>query len=166
MAISNITGSVSAGYNLKIIDDNYNRPSKVINKPVNENYSFGTGNDEVNLIFSEEFIIAPFAIQTLTLNDGSMKDIYGNNLDFTSIKSMRVQHAPESAATGNIILSGDYMTFAFVLQTGTFAQIMPRGSIYFMSKANTGYARGSSTEITLTSLTSQNATITVDIIGI
>jgi len=136
MAITGLAGSTAASINIKLTDDNYNQPSVVINKPVNNTYSLGTAAGQVDLIYSAELTLAPSATTSLDLDGGTLADVFGNLLTFVNVKSIRVHHAIDSAAS-SINLQGDFMTTNF---GASFSIAYVPNGYFDTSEATAGYA--------------------------
>lgn len=164
MALTGLSGSTAASMNIKITDDNYNKPSETINQPVNQSYSFGTGAGQVDLAFSVELTIAPSATTSLDLDAGTLEDLFGNALTFVNVKAIRIQHVSDSAAS-SINLQGDYMTTNF---GASFSIVYPPGGYFDISEASAGYAVVATTGDAIDLVNndgSNSATVSVELLG-
>jgi len=164
MALTGLSGSVAAQMNIKITDSNYNIPSVVINNPVNQSYSLGTGAGQVDLAYSAELTIAPSATTTLDLDAGTLEDLFGNALTFANVKSIRIQHVSDSAAS-SINLQGDFMTTNF---GASFSIVYPPGGYFDISEASAGYAVVATTGDAIDLVNndgSNSATVSVELLG-
>jgi len=164
MALTGLSGSVAASMNIKITDDNYNNPSETINQPVNQSYSLGTGAGQVDLAYSAELTIAPSATTSLDLDAGTLEDLFGNALTFASVKSIRIHHAVDSAAS-SINLQGDYMTTNF---GASFSIVYPPGGYFDISESSAGFAVVVTTGDAIDLVNndgSNSATVSVELLG-
>ena len=164
MAVTNLTGSVAASTNIKLTDSNYNQPSSTINQPVNQAYSFGTAAGQADLLHSVEVTIGASTTQTFDLDAGTLTDIFGNLLTFINVKMIRIQHAPDSAAS-SVNVAGDFMTTNF---GASFSHPLPPAAIYFTSENSAGYAVTATTGDAIDVINndgSNSAIVTVDIMG-
>lgn len=164
MTISGLSGSTAASVNIKLTDDNYNQPSTVINKPVNQPYSLGTGAGQADLLHSVEVTIPAASTETFNLDAGTLTDVYGNLLTFANVKMIRIQHAADSASS-DIDVAGDFMTTNF---GASFSHNLPAGAIYFTSDNSAGYSvvvtTGDQIDI-INNDGSNGAVVTVEILG-
>jgi len=163
MALSNITGSIAASYNIKVTDDNFNNPTFIANAPVNQAYSFGTGAGQVDLIYSAETTVGGGGNLQIVLDNGSITDVFGNTISFVTIKSIRVQHAADSASS-SVSLTGSFFDNEFT--SLLFNQALLPGSLYLISQASTGYGVGAAENIIIDNNDGSNgAVFTVEILG-
>ena len=165
MAVTNIQGSVSAACNVKVTDDNYNTPTDVINQPVNQAVSFGTGAGQVNAFFTEEFTIAASATQTLVLDNASLVDIYGNTNSFATIKYIRIQHKFDSAASG-ITIGGTFMASNYQDGAANFTATKTPGEFFNDAEMDVGLTVGAGETITLLNNDGVNsAIVSIELLG-
>jgi len=163
MAFNSLSGSVSAQFNIKVSDDNYNTPTANVQQPANQPYGFGTTTGNADLAFSSEFIIAPSTTQTLTLDDGSLT-LMGNSNVFVNVKAIRVHHAIDSAST-DIDLAGDYMTTNF---GASFSINLPPNGIFIIGDNTVGYAVVATTGDVIELINNDavnSAVVSIDLLG-
>jgi len=165
MALTELDGSVVASMFIRITDNNYNVPNIIINNPVNQRYAFGTDAGQIDIAYSAELTIAPSATTSLILNDDTLEDLFGNALNFATIKSIRVQHKSNSSSS-SINLQGDFMTTNF----GTsFSIAYPPGGYFDISESSSGFAVVETTGDTIDLVNNDatnTATVSVELLGI
>lgn len=167
MALTNISGPITAGLAVTVEDDNYNQPKSLINQTVSQNASFGSGVGQVNKFYSAQATIAPSGTLTLTLDDDSLIDLFGNLNTFTELKSIRISHKSDSLAS-DVTLGGNYMDTNFAGTTNPFTDNMSPGGFYHKGNLQSGYAVVATTGNVISIVNndgSNAATVTVELFG-
>ncbi len=165
MSIDRLNGTASARISIRIGDDNYNEPRINLNQPVNQSYSFGSGVGEANAFYSIEYTLPASASTQITLDDASIRDLFGNLTSFASIGLVRVQHSGDSQAS-TATLTGTFLD-TVCASGGTFNYTMGPTDHYHISTNRDIKSVGASDTIVLTNDDAVNeAIISIDLIGV
>ena len=167
MALSKLNGNVSHGIDVVLGTDNaaLNDKQLSVNDSFVNSFKFGSGNAQANKIYSAKVSIAASATLSLDLDDSSLKDAFGNGLNFANIKSIRISHAGDSAAS-SVNLLGDFMTTRF---GASFSAPLPAGASFAYADNQTGLAVTASTGDVIEILNndgSNAADVIIDLIGV
>ena len=103
MALSDVFGNVSSRWNITMkkalasVTDN----ALAIFQDYGINFTFGSSDNQANAVYSAELSIAASATTTLNLDDGSLKDLFGDNFSLAKVKGFRIIHLSTSAASSS-----------------------------------------------------------------
>jgi hypothetical protein len=164
MALDRLSGTVSAGLSIRVGDDNYNSPRVGLNASVSQGYAFGSSTGQANVVYSEELSTALSSTTTLTLDNSSLEDMFGNTSNFSNISAIRIQHAGTSSASS--ITIGGTLTVGFTAGTDQLSITLNPGDFFMLSINQSKQAVGAGETITITNNDGSNASTTsVDLLG-
>ena len=162
--LDRLKGLFSLAMGIRVGDDNYNDPRNTVNQPVSQQYDFGSGTGQANVLSSEEYTIAASATETLTLDDSSLEDMFGNVSNFANVKGIRVSHSPSSDASS--ITVGGTFTVAFTSGTDQLAISLSTGGAFGITNNQSSYAVGGGETVTLLNNDGvEQAIVSVDLLG-
>lgn len=145
-------------------DNDLAAPSQSFNYSKLFNFTNGSGANEANMIWADQRVLTASSTEDLDLS-GSLTNVYGTSILFTSIKGIIVYAA---AANTNNVLLGGAATNAFINWVGNATDIIsirPGGMLALIDPNANGYAVTAATgDILKVANSSSGTSVTYDII--
>ena len=164
MSLVELRGPASAQLAILVRDDNVNQPQDQIGPVAKQQYEFGAGAGQANKFYSAQISVPLSTTNTIVLDNASIADIFGNDVSFANIKSIRIKHADNSLSS-SVTVGGTFMDSNF--STLLFAHVLPTGGIYFTSDSSAGYVVGAAETLTIENTDGSNvALVNIDLFGV
>ena len=93
-------------------------------------FANGTGANEANAVYVDEFSIAASGTLDTDLS-GALKDRLGNNVVFTAIKAIMV--IADATNTNNVVVGADAAPFVGPFGAGTHTVAVPPGGVFLVA---------------------------------
>lgn len=160
MALETVEGNVGITSQLQLLFDGVSAVRATTSQNLNVNTSYGSGDDQLNLIYYKKLTIASSSSTTLDLTDTTLEDPEGNGLVFSSIRKMDivVRSTDNADWDSTVTLSGNFLT-GNNLGTESFGRNGGKSSIDMRS----GFTVTASTQDEIT-ITNDDGTEDVDVI--